>query len=164
MIKTIAAALFGVFALAAVPAVYAQSGDVRQDNKDIRQDRRDIRQDRQERREDRRELRKDVKSGDTEGARAERFAQDFGLLNVMGLTMTAATLGLVENLRCGVTHVGLHELNRRGREFSQAVQHDGGAVGEVVHAHDAVAGFLQREPGVRRDVSGRAGQQDSGHQ
>lgn len=31
----------------------------------------------------------------TGAAYAERFAQDFGLLNVMGLTMTAATLGLV---------------------------------------------------------------------
>jgi len=51
MIKTIAAAVFGVLALAAVPAVHAQTVEVRQDNKDIRQDRRDIRQDRQERRE-----------------------------------------------------------------------------------------------------------------
>ena len=41
MIKTIAVAVFSVFALAAVPSVYAQSGDVRQDNKDIRQDRRE---------------------------------------------------------------------------------------------------------------------------
>lgn len=31
----------------------------------------------------------------TGAAYAERFAQDFGLLNVMGLTMTSATLGLV---------------------------------------------------------------------
>ena len=31
----------------------------------------------------------------TGAAYAERFAQDYGLLNVMGLTMTAATLGLV---------------------------------------------------------------------
>ena len=31
----------------------------------------------------------------TGAAYAERFAQDFGLLNIMGLTMTSATLGLV---------------------------------------------------------------------
>ena len=54
MLKTIAAAVFGVFALAAVPAVYAQSADVRQDNKDLRQDHKDVRGDRKDRRQDRR--------------------------------------------------------------------------------------------------------------
>ena len=50
MLKTLAAAVFGVFALAAVPAVYAQSADVRQDNKDLRQDHKDVRGDRKDRR------------------------------------------------------------------------------------------------------------------
>jgi len=54
MLKTLAAAAFGVFAFAAVPAVYAQSADVRQDNKDLRQDHKDVRGDRKDRRQDRR--------------------------------------------------------------------------------------------------------------
>ena len=72
MIKTIAAAVFGVFALAAVPAVYAQSGDIRQDNKDIRQDRKDVRDERQDRRQDRQQARQDRARGDYKGARQER--------------------------------------------------------------------------------------------
>ncbi len=57
MLKTLAAAVFGVFALAAVPAVYAQSADVRQDNKDIRQDNKDLRQDHKDVRGDRKDRR-----------------------------------------------------------------------------------------------------------
>ena len=40
------------------------------------------------------------------------------------------------------------------------LQHLGRAVGEVVDADDLEAGGLQRQPGVRADVAGRAGQQN----
>ena len=48
-------------------------------------------------------------------------------------------------------------------QFAQPVQHLGRAVGEVVDADDAEAGGQQRQPGVRADVAGGAGEQDGGH-
>ncbi len=63
----------------------------------------------------------------------------------------------------GVADAGLHEVRLDTAQALQPLQHLGRAVGEVVDADDMQAGGLQREPGVRGDVAGRAGQQDGRH-
>ena len=59
----------------------------------------------------------------------------------------------------------IHPLKHRrlAADLLQPVQHLGRAVREIIHPHHRKAGLLQRNPGVRADVAGGAGEQHRGH-
>src|SRR4029078_1990103 len=64
--------------------------------------------------------------------------------------------------RGAVADVGLREARDFGAERGEALQHFGRAVREVVDPGDPKARGLEREPRVRGDVAGGAGEQDHG--
>jgi hypothetical protein len=73
----------------------------------------------------------------------------------------ADPMALDERVHRGlVAHVCALEHRRAPEQPRQPLEHTRRAVTEVVDAHHVVAGRLERNPGVRADVAGRAGEQD----
>ena len=63
----------------------------------------------------------------------------------------------------GVTHARAHEHRLLPRQPPQTVQHLGGTVGKIIHAHHGKPRLLQGQPGVRGDVASGSGQKNGRH-